>query len=528
MPSSNNIIQNSCYFQPECNSRAMICFIEQYFSNNLQAIVRPNKTAPKTNDMPSPKKGKPDYQLTGREKKRKPDFQITGREKLQGNKLQTKAIQYAYRTSIYKTCNVKAGSLWADVKFKNTKHVLAKKQAPQGEVSVFTNWAHSRIVLKSGQSLFEDNPFEDNEFILLPNIHQHANHEFWNINLGSYPTRQFFKVDKLRYNQIERYYPKECEEYQKKTSIHIVNEGQTSAPKRSTLQSQMNSYTTKNCGGRIVILRDELNTEERIGMALISILQTVVKPGGETKGYACRINGKPKEGFIRRTCDVPSFLRSTGVSEGTKIEKVHITENCARMYYIGPKGVRKSFQCARFFSRHIFKSSKNHLLTETIAKAWDANQQTLKGVTRQVALRYIHAYLSKLRKIADEHFPYFMENYAPDSFWNESLDLASNVVDSNMSQVHLHMDTKSLFPAILTAMNPNPEHPWKGGELFVSNGALLINYSGGQKKMSDCGDVIIMDADQLAHSVLPILDDENAKSKDLVRISHVLYNNGSR
>ena len=528
MPStSNTIIQHSCDIQQECNSRAAICFIEQYFSNNLQAIVRPNKTK---NDIPSPKKRKPDYQLTGRENQ-KPYIQITGREKLQGKKSHTKQIQYAYKSSILKTCNVKAGCLWADIKFKNTKRVLAKKQAPQGEVSVFTNWAHSRIVLKSGISLLEDNTFEDNEFILLPNIHEHADKEFWNISLGSYPTRQFFKVGKLQYNQIERYYPKQCEEYQKKTSIHIVNKGQTSAPKRSQLQSKFqttNNYTTKNCGGRIVILRNELNTEERIGMALISILQTVVKPGGETKGNACRINGKPKESSIRRTCNVPSFLRSTGVSEGTRVEKVHISENGARMYYIGSKGVQTSFQCARFFSRHIFKSSKKHLLTDTIMKAWDANQQTLKGVTRQVAHQYIDAYLSKLQKIADEHYPYFMENYDPNSFWNGSLDLASNVVDSSVSKAHLHIDTTSLFPAILTAMNPNPAHPWKGGELFISNGACLINYSGGQKRFSDCGDVIIMDADQLAHSVLPILDDDNKNCKDLVRISHVLYNNGSR
>ena len=527
MPSCNNIIQqHSCSSQElECNNRAVIGFIKQYFSNNLQAIVRPNKTSTKTNDMTSPKKRKPENQLTGREKE-KPDIQITGRQKLEDNNPQTKIIKYAYQTSIYEACNVKTGSLWANIEFKNKKYVLAKKQAPQGEVSVFTNWTHSKIILKSRLPLLEDKLFEDNESILLPNVHQHADNKFWNINLGSFPTRQFFKVDKLQYNQIERYYPKQSKEYQKKTSIHIVNQGQTSAPKRSRFSRLLSAR--KNRGGRIIILRNELNTEERIGMALISILQTVVKPGGETKGYACRINGKPKEGFIRRTCDVPSFLRSTGVSEETKIEKVHITENCAKMYYIGSKGIQTSFQCARFFSRHIFKSSKNHLLTDAIMKSWDANQKTLKGVTREVAVQYIHAYFNKLQKIAEEHFPYFVDNYDPNSFWNESLDLASNVIDSNMSQAHLHMDTKSLFPAILTAMNPNPEHPWKGGELFVSNGACLINYSGGQKHFSDCGDVVIMDADQLAHSVLPIRDDENKNSKDLVRISHVLYNNGFR
>ena len=91
MPSSNNIIQqHSCSFQPECNNRAVIGFIEQYFSNNLQAIVRPNKTATKTNDMPSPKKRKPENQLTGREKEKPPDIQITGRQKLEDNNPQTK------------------------------------------------------------------------------------------------------------------------------------------------------------------------------------------------------------------------------------------------------------------------------------------------------------------------------------------------------------------------------------------------------------------------------------------------------
>ena len=507
---------NSISFQPpECNNKIVIGFIEQYFSNNLQAIVRPNKTpAPKANNMMSfPTKRKADSQLTPRDNQR-PDIQITGREKLQAKKKEIKAIQYAYRTSIYKACNVKPGLLWADIKFDNKKYILANKKAPQGEVSVFTNWTHSKVVLTS--------QFENNESILLPNIHQHADNEFWNVNLGSFPTRQFFKVNKLQYNQIERYYPKQCKEYQKKVTINIVNKGQSEAPKRSTFDS-----TEKKFGGRIIILRNELNTEERIGMALISILQTIVKPGGETKGYACRINGKPKEGFIRRTCDVLSFRKSTGVSEETKIEKVHITENCARMYYIGSKGNQTSFQCARFFSRHIFKSSKNHLLTETVMKSWDANQQTLKGISRKIAMQYIHAYLNKLQKIANEHFPYFMDNYDPTSFWNQSLDLASNVIDSNISQAHLHMDTKSLFPAILTAMNPNPKHPWKGGELFISNGACLINYSGGRKHFSDCGDVVIMDADQLAHSVLPIVvDNENQNSKDLVRISHVLYYNG--
>ena len=51
-------------------------------------------------------------------------------------------------------------------------------------------------------------------------------------------------------------------------------------------------------------------------------------------------------------------------------------------------------------------------------------------------------------------------------------------------------------------------------------------FAGLQESEADA--VIIMDADRLAHSVLPIVPVNNNYDRDIVRISHVLYNNGPR
>jgi hypothetical protein len=55
-----------------------------------------------------------------------------------------------------------------------------------------------------------------------------------------------------------------------------------------------------------------------------------------------------------------------------------------------------------------------------------------------------------------------------------------------------------------------------------------LNYAGGQKSVSDFGDVIIMDADQLAHSVLPMKPVNGTNPLKMARVSHVLYNNGPK
>ena len=227
-------------------------------------------------------------------------------------------------------------------------------------------------------------------------------------------------------------------------------------------------------------------------------------------------------------CKTKQFLDSTGCSATeAQIKEIRIAENSSRISYVSNVSqTTTGFQCARFFSRHIFKSYDNKALSETIFKLWAKHNQT--SVDTVTAIYYINRYLTKLRTIAGTYFPYFMENFKLEDYYNSTLDLASNVIDSDISNAHLHMDTRSSFPAILTAMNPIPSYAWTGGELFVSNGACAIDYAGGEKNITNNGDVIIMDADRLAHSVLPIVPVNKNHERNIVRISHVLYNNGPR
>jgi len=426
-----------------------------------------------------------------------------------------------YKDLISYSCDSPTGLLFADVKFDDKTYTLFKKD----NIAVKSSFHHSSISIS-----FEGKEIDPLHPILLCNLHEDEPAAFWKAVLGTYINRSFIShYRKKKHSDVLRYYPS-SNHTSKCLQINIVNKGFTAPPKRNHLKSHfthaMNIHAHKNIGGKIILIKGALNHYERIGLALVSVLQTIVKPGGETKGNACRINGKPTAHTILRTVEKKAYLASTGCNS-TKVTSVSIAENSARMKYIGKSDTdSKSFQCAKFFSRHIFKSSPKQSLPQKIECEWKKHLPL--GIQSSVAMKFINSYLKKLKFIANNYFPQFVNNFKLNSYWNENLDLASNVIDHQVSTAHLHMDTKSSFPAILTAMNPVPIHSWEGGELFVSNGACILNYAGGQKLVSDAGDIIIMDADQLAHSVLPMKPVIGTNPTLMTRVSHVLYNNGPK
>ena len=430
-------------------------------------------------------------------------------------------ISKQYKLLIGNMSDSPTGLLFADVQFNDKTSQLFKKN----NISVTTSFHHSSIVIS-----FKGNEIDSLHPILLCNLHEDQPAAFWKAVLGTYINRSYISnYRKKKHSLVARYYPSPNHKSMF-LRINIVNKGSRAPPKRIPLKTHythsMNIHANKNIGGRILLIKRALSHTERIGLALVSVLQTIVKPGGETKGNACRINGKPSAHDILRTIEKKPYLASTGCKTA-KVTAIKITENSARMEYVGEsKFDSKSFQCAKFFSRHIFKSSPTQTLLERIECDW--NKHHPLGIQTSLAMKFIVSYLNKLKTLAVKFFPEFVNTFRMKTYWNENLDLASNVIDHQVSTAHLHMDTKSSFPAILTAMNPTPINPWEGGELFISNGACILNYAGGQKSVSDFGDVIIMDADQLAHSVLPMKPVNGTNPLKMARVSHVLYNNGPK
>ena len=434
-------------------------------------------------------------------------------------------IVLQYKQEVIATCHKPLGLLFADVIFQDKKKVLFKSNIGS-IVTATTRFSNASVKLKL-EGFDESDPMKP---LYVENLHENSTPQFWQEMLGSFPTRRSIRYKKVKYNSARRYFPGNFD--QKMICIHVVNKGELQAPKRAMLDQKftkpMNLPVAKNIGGRILYLRDVLGHKERIGMALIGILQTTVNPGGETKGNACRINGKPTQDGLARTCRYRAYLKSTGASSSV-LRRIKSSKNSARLHYVNMEGRTTSFQISRFFCRHIFKSTAEKDILHVLKEEWDKhNLQSNLTVSWNEALIFIEAYLTRIRKIADQHFPYFVNNYDGERFWNETLDLASNITDKDISKAHLHLDTKSSFPAILSAMNPIPSKPWCGGELFVSNGGCIFDYAGGQKQMENNGDVIIIDGDQLAHSVLPIVQLDDKEKRDIIRLSQVIYNNGPR
>jgi hypothetical protein len=496
------------FFGKQCKSSTELSHdlenqITDYFIDTVPDLVRPEETVSKIQTKPRGYK-------SGVVVSHSP---TTTRSKM---------LQKQFKDTIFKSANSATGLLFAEVKFDDKPKILFKNDCALVKTNVHYSTVNVKFLGKDSDKLPP---------ILLNNLHEGEGPAFWKAILGLFIKRSYISnYKKLRYNCVHRYYPK-ADPNNKVTRIYIVNKGETLPNKRTCLQnrrtSSMNSYANKNIGGRIVLLKDVLEHSERIGLALITVLQTVVNPGGETKGNACRINGKPTPQDILRVIDKKPHLDSTGCSP-SKVTSIKVSENSARMQYVpGSKNdVITSFQCAKFFSRHIFRSSKCHSLLRKLEAEWDKHLPM--GVPTRIAMPFIEAYLKKLKSIAIEYFPEFVKSFDINKYWNENLDLASNLIDNQISTAHLHMDTKSSFPAILTAMNPIPSRPWEGGELFVSNGACLLNYAGGSKSFSDMGDMILMDADQLSHSVMAMNPGKDVTHRQMVRISHVLYNNGPK
>ena len=501
--------------------------IIEYYSTNIHKVLKPSSRR-----SSYPKKKRNGYK--------------SGIITVVGKKTKQKdLLVQEYRRLICATSNSKPGILFADVHFPN-------KTIKKANISVLCQ-AYKESCEQTNSKpgiLFADVHFPNEttkkanisvlcqaykesceQAIRFKNIHEDKQIDFWNAILGLYLTRSYItNPRKKKLYMVDRYFPKAGDNSSHPLIFHVLNHGETSPPKRVILKKkasqEMNRYPAKNKGGRIIHLRNVLNKKERLGLAIISILQTLVCPGGETKGNACRINGKPTVPDMMRTMDIAPFMESTGCAP-SRILKLRISDNCARMYYVASKDNRTtSFQCSRFFSRHIFRSTNKTNIIQSINN--DLKDYPIPGMSSLDAMPYVTAYLLKLKEIANTYFHHFMDDFDVNSYWNSTLDLASNVINVNNSKAHLHMDTKSSFPAILSSMNPNPRMKWKGGELFVSNAGLVINYSGGMDDFDSGGDLIIMDADQLAHSVLPIVPEIQKHGEDIVRISHVLYNNGPR
>ena len=243
--------------------------IADYFIKTLPNLLRPKETT--SNIQTKPRGYKSGIEVKHKQHSEKSNI-----------------IRKEYKNLIGTSSDSPTGLLFADVKFKDKTSQLFKKN----DISVTTSYQHSSIVIS-----FKGNETDPLHPILLCNLHEDQPAAFWKAVLGTYINRSYISnYRKKKHSLVARYYPSPNHTTMF-LRINIVNKGSREPPKRIPLKTHfthsMNIHANKNIGGRILLIKRALSHTEKIGLALISVLQTIVNPGGETKGNACRINGKP-------------------------------------------------------------------------------------------------------------------------------------------------------------------------------------------------------------------------------------------
>jgi hypothetical protein len=95
----------------------------------------------------------------------------------------------------------------------------------------------------------------------------------------------------------------------------------------------------------------------------------------------------------------------------------------------------------------------------------------------------------------------------------EELDSSVNFVKNFVSEIAIHKDPMSHWPAILGMANlMDKKRPWTGGELLLPEVAFIVDYG--------MEDVVLLMGHTTYHSVLPIVPGDKVKGAVRCSISH--------
>ena len=253
------------------------------------------------------------------------------------------------------------------------------------------------------------------------------------------------------------------------------------------------------------------------------------------KGTTCLSAGIPRGDIISKYLSNANNLRNWGVSlsgpKRVELLQIKLSGKSARLQY----GDDKEFQIGNGLKRSIIRSreDKSDYLRQ-IVRAYNNLDPDVKASLPMDLhmLQCLKAYFSEVLMAFKDNYHYFVdkgffvekESNIPEmdevmESFERNLHIASNTLDNRESRMHLHLDTPSNFPTILTKTDIM-ENEFKGGELFILDNSFLCNYK--------CGDIVLIPGSKVFHSVLPFSIDPNLKGishQNPLRFSCSIYNN---
>ena len=247
------------------------------------------------------------------------------------------------------------------------------------------------------------------------------------------------------------------------------------------------------------------------------------------KGTTCLSAGIPHGDIISKYLANANNLKNWGASisgpKRVELLQIKLSGKSARLQY----GDDKEFQIGNGLKRSIIRSreDKSDYLRQ-IDRAYnnlDPDVKTLRPMDLHM-LQCLKAYFSEVLMAFKNNYHYFLEkgskvhnmDQVMESF-ERNLHIATNILDNRESRMHLHLDTPSNFPTILTKTDIM-ENEFKGGELFILDNSFLCYYK--------CGDIVLIPGSKVFHSVLPFSIDPNLKGishQNPLRFSCSIYNN---
>ena len=98
------------------------------------------------------------------------------------------------------------------------------------------------------------------------------------------------------------------------------------------------------------------------------------------------------------------------------------------------------------------------------------------GLGLENYLPFLNAYFEEIRDIFRKYAPMMLGEsgrraVAEDAEWQEDVHTGANLIDHGLSQIHLHTDSESMLPALITCCNPaGSQRQWRGGGIRTGRG----------------------------------------------------------
>ena len=243
------------------------------------------------------------------------------------------------------------------------------------------------------------------------------------------------------------------------------------------------------------------------------------------QGTTCLASGLPLPESISHHLKFANNAKNWGAFSKPFNELV-VSGKSAQMKYGDDN---KQFQVGNPMSRLVIKSSegKSNFINKIERRYEKLDRDVKKRCPLDTVMKEcLELYFEEVLISFQDNYHYFVKEDKVDldmehimKCFIQNLDVATNVVDNGASRMHLHLDSDSNFPTILTQA-PIMETEFKGGELFILDNSFVCDYK--------CGDIVMIRGSKVFHTVLPFSIDDKSKSnsdKYPLRFSCSIYNN---